>query len=98
MILMRFAQRLSRLRRRNRLRAYFGASARAALGIDCAALFSGPVEAAAEAARGSVSLDSMHLRFGGRASRAAIQYVGTSSASAGGRRRVETACAESIRG
>jgi hypothetical protein len=40
-------------------------SARAALGIDCAALFSGPVEAAAEAARGSVSLDSMHLRLGG---------------------------------
>ena len=40
-------------------------SACAALGIDCAALFSGPVEAAAEAARGSVSLDSMHLRFGG---------------------------------
>lgn len=40
-------------------------SARAVLGIDCAALFSGPVEAAAEAARGSVSLDSMHLRLGG---------------------------------
>ena len=43
----------------------FTASARAALGIDCAALFSGPVQAAAEAARGSVSLDSMHLRLGG---------------------------------
>jgi hypothetical protein len=41
------------------------ASAHAALGIDCAALFSGPVQAAAEAARGSVSLDSMHLRLGG---------------------------------
>src|SRR5882762_9693830 len=39
---MRFAQRLSRLRRRNRLRAYFGASAHAALGIDCAALLTGP--------------------------------------------------------
>ena len=43
---------------------YFGALAHASLGIDCAALFSGPVEAAAEAARGSVSLDSMHLCFG----------------------------------
>jgi hypothetical protein len=34
------------------------------VGIDCAALFTGPVEAAAEAARGSVSLDSMYLRLG----------------------------------
>ena len=56
---------LSRLRRRNRHRAYFGASAHAVLGIDCAALFSGPVQAAAEAARGSVSLDSMYLCLGG---------------------------------
>src|SRR5579883_1625662 len=62
-------------------------SAQASKGIDSAAL--SPSKWSRRQPRGSVALDSVQVRLGGRAPGAAVQYLGAAASGARGRRRAQ---------